>query len=149
MNVNVRKATTEDLEAVAKLFDQYRQFYGQAANPELARSFMHARLKEGSSLVLIAADEAGNVFGFTQLYPLFDSVGATKSFVLYDLFVAPAARRWGVARALMLNAVDVAKELGAGRMELQTAKDNAPAQKLYEGLGWVRDNDFYVYAITP
>jgi len=28
-------------------------------------------------------------------------------------------------------------------------RDNLPAQALYEGLGWKRDNDFYVYAIEP
>lgn len=49
----------------------------------------------------------------------------------------------------MIAAVSTAKGLGAGRIELQTAKDNVPAQRLYEGLGWVRDNDFYVYAIAP
>ncbi|MCD9086629.1 GNAT family N-acetyltransferase [Stenotrophomonas sp. SY1] len=149
MSITVRQATPQDLEPVAVLFDQYRQFYGQPADLALARTFMSDRLAEGSSLVLIATDQADKTLGFTQLYPMFDSVGATRSFVLYDLFVSPTARRQGVARTLMEHAVATARELGAGRVELQTAKDNLPAQRLYEGLGWVRDNDFYVYAIAP
>ena len=149
MGISVRPATAADIEAVASLFDQYRQFYGQPSDPGLAREFIGARLREGSSLILVAPDSEGDLLGFTQLYSLFDSVGATKSYVLYDLFVSPDARRLGVARELMVAAVSVAKALGAGRIELQTAKDNAPAQRLYEGLGWARDNDFYIYAITP
>jgi len=149
VEISVRPATAADMEPVASLFDQYRQFYGQASNPGLAREFIGARLREGSSLILVAADSTGNLLGFTQLYPLFDSVGATKSYVLYDLFVSPDARRLGVARKLMVAAVSVAKGLGAGRIELQTAKDNIPAQRLYEALGWARDNDFYIYAISP
>ncbi|MGE8227816.1 MAG: N-acetyltransferase family protein [Stenotrophomonas sp.] len=149
METSIRPATAADIEPVASLFDEYRQFYGQASDPGLAREFIGARLHEGSSLILVALDSAGHTLGFTQLYPLFDSVGATKSYVLYDLFVSPDARRLGVARKLMIAAVSTAKGLGAGRIELQTAKDNVPAQRLYEGLGWVRDNDFYVYAIAP
>lgn len=149
MEISVRSSTTNDIEFVAPLFDQYRQFYGQPADIDLARSFIGNRLQEGSSLVLVASDATGNLLGFTQLYPLFDSVGATKSYILYDLFVAPDARRLGVARKLMDAAVSVTKAHGAGRVELQTAKDNIPAQQLYEGLGWVRDNDFYIYSIAP
>ena len=149
MEISVRPAVAADIEPVASLFDQYRQFYGQASDPGLAREFIAARLREGSSLILVAPGSEGHLLGFTQLYPLFDSVGATKSYVLYDLFVSPDARRLGVARELMVAAVSAAKGLGAGRIELQTAKDNVPAQRLYEGLGWARDNDFYIYAITP
>lgn len=149
MELQIRVATLQDLEQIAPLFDAYRQFYGQQADACLARDFMQARLREGSSLVLLAAPAGGAAVAFTQLYPLFDSVGAIPSYILYDLFVAPGARRSGVARQLMQAAQREAARRGAGRLELQTARDNLPAQRLYEGLGWVRDNDFYVYAITP
>ena len=33
-------------------------------------------------------------------------------------------------------------------MELSTAKDNTVAQSLYESLGWVRDQAFFVYSKT-
>ncbi len=149
MSIAVRIAQATDLASVAALFDAYRQFYAQPADLALATRFIGERLAEGSSLLLVAQDDAGGLRGFTQLYPLFDSVGATRSFILYDLFVEPSARRSGVARALMEQALVHAKARGAGRVELQTAKDNFPAQKLYERLGWIRDNDFYVYAINP
>jgi hypothetical protein len=32
------------------------------------------------------------------------------------------------------------------RLEVQTAKTNVVGQSLYESCGWLRDNDFYVYA---
>ncbi|WP_109126672.1 GNAT family N-acetyltransferase [Dyella sp. C11] len=149
MAANVRVANSGDLDQVAVLFDEYRQFYEQDANAELARRFMAARLSEGSSLVLVTETDDGDIVAFTQLYPLFDSVGAVPSFILYDLYVAKRARRQGIARALMIEAVNEARRRGAGRLELQTARDNVAAQKLYEGLGWQRDNDFYVYAIHP
>lgn len=149
MKVSTRLAGVADLEQVAVLFDEYRQFYAQPTDLALAKQFMHARLSEGSSLVLVAEVDEGGVVGFTQLYPLFDSIGACPSFILYDLYVAKRARRTGVARTLMVDAVEEARKCGAGRIELQTARDNGPAQALYEGLGWKRDDDFFIYAIHP
>lgn len=49
----------------------------------------------------------------------------------------------------MINAVEEARRRGAARIELQTAKDNAAAQALYAGLGWQRDEDFFIFAIHP
>ncbi|WMJ69208.1 GNAT family N-acetyltransferase [Stenotrophomonas sp. 24(2023)] len=149
MTMTVRIAQESDLAGVAELFDAYRQFYGQPANIAVATAFIGSRLHEGSSLILVATNDAGAMVAFTQLYPLFDSVGATPSFVLYDLYVRPDARRAGVAKQLMHEARSVARQRGAGRIELQTGKDNTAAQRLYESLGWVRDTDFFIYAITP
>ncbi|MBB3228844.1 ribosomal protein S18 acetylase RimI-like enzyme [Luteibacter sp. Sphag1AF] len=149
MSATVRVADLKDLDQVAVLFDEYRQFYAQPADASLARRFMESRLSEGSSLVLVGETVDGDIVAFTQLYPLFDSVGAVPSFILYDLFVAQRARRQGIARNLMVEAVNEARRRGAGRLELQTARDNIPAQALYEGLGWKRDNDFFIYAIHP
>jgi ribosomal protein S18 acetylase RimI-like enzyme len=72
-------------------------------------------------------------------------VPAAKIYVLYDLFVAPSARRSGAARALMLAAQAHAQQTGAVRLELATARTNVQAQALYESLGWVRDEAFYRY----
>lgn len=145
----VRLATLSDLPQIAALFDAYRQFYEQPADLARATTFIAERLQEHSSLILVAEDASATLVGFTQLYPLFDSVSARRSFVLYDLYIAHAARRQGVARALMQEAVQEAGRRGAGRLELQTARTNVPAQKLYEGLGWTRDEDFLIYAIHP
>jgi ribosomal protein S18 acetylase RimI-like enzyme len=62
--------------------------------------------------------------------------------VLYDLFVDPAQRRRGAAKALLQAAAEHASRAGALRMDLATAKTNTAAQSLYESLGWVRDEVF-------
>ena len=109
-----------------------------------ARSFLEERVARHESVVFVARLQ-GAAIGFTQLYPCFASVSLARMFVLYDLFVAPQARRCGTAAALLRAAVDYAAGQGAGQLMLQTALTNLPAQRLYEREGWVRDNDFYVY----
>ena len=145
MTTTTRPATLDDLDAVATLFDAYRQFYQQAADLPRARQFIQERLQRQESVLLVAEIAPGSVVGFCQLYPLFCSVRAVPMYVLYDLFVAPQARGSGAGRALMLAAEAHAASTGAARLELSTARTNTVAQSLYESLDWVRDEAFFVY----
>jgi ribosomal protein S18 acetylase RimI-like enzyme len=142
----VRSAHMQDLESLAVLFDQYRQFYHQAPDLQLARAYLQARMERADSVLLVAPAQ-GPVHAFAQLYPTFCSVSAAPLLVLYDLFVAPAARRTGLARALLRQVHAHARSSGAARVELATARTNAAAQRLYESLGWTRDEVFLHYSL--
>ena len=143
--ITTRRATLADLDAVAPLFDAYRQFYKQATDLPAVRDFMKERLERDESVVFVAQTGNREIVGFCQLYPTFCSVRIAHTYVLYDLFVSPAARRTGAGRSLMLAAEIHAAKSGAARMELSTARDNKVAQSLYESQGWVRDEAFCVY----
>jgi len=142
--MEVRRAGLADLDALVPLFDAYRRFYRQSGDPVGARRFLDERLTRGESAVFLAYGD-GRAMGFTQLYPSFSSGAMAKIVVLNDLFVEPAYRRNGVAAALMDAAVRYAREAGAIRLTLSTELANAPAQALYEKLGWKRDTSFCVY----
>jgi ribosomal protein S18 acetylase RimI-like enzyme len=143
IEVIIQRADVRDIDEIAPHFDAYRRFYGQVDVPR-AREFLEERIARNESVVFVARLQ-GAAVGFCQLYPCFASVSLTRMFMLYDLFVAPEARRCGAGKALLRAAVDYAKAQGAGMLMLQTAVTNLAAQRLYEREGWVRDNDFYVY----
>ncbi len=144
--VTTRPAEPGDLDAVAALFDAYRQFYDMPADLALARRYLDERFQRRESVILVAENPDGDMVGFTQLYPAFCSVLADRTFVLYDLFVTPKARGTGAGRALMEAAESHARANGAARLELQTARTNVIGQSLYESCGWKRDELFHVYA---
>src|SRR5256885_1014079 len=89
----IHTAIPEDAALIAPLFDAYRQFYEQPADADAALAFITARLERGESVILLARRPDGSALGFCQLYPSFCSVLAAPIYVLYDLFVAPDARR--------------------------------------------------------
>ncbi|MEP6938669.1 MAG: GNAT family N-acetyltransferase [Rudaea sp.] len=148
MTTAVRLASAFDVERVAPLLDAYRQFYAQPADIDCARIFLRDRFAHQESVVLIAADDAGAAIGFAQLYPLFSTVRAARTYLLNDLFVVPLARRRGVAGQLLAAAVDFARANGAASLSLQTANDNEPARALYESQGWVREEYFAEYTLA-
>lgn len=144
--LRTRTATLADLERIAPLFDAYRQFYEQMPDLALAKRFIHDRLLNAESVILLAFNEREELVGFCQLYPSFCSVEAKPIYALYDLFVTPAARRSGAGKELLKAAQRLAATNGKARMDLTTAKTNTPAQAAYEALGWVRDEVFYAYS---
>jgi ribosomal protein S18 acetylase RimI-like enzyme len=145
---SIRQATLDDLDALVPLFDAYRHFYGKPSDPQLGRAFLEERLILRESVIFLARLEAGVPAGFIQLFPSFSSTRAARIWILNDLFVAPEARRNGIARALLLEAARFGQIAGAARLVLSTARSNESAQRLYESLGWKRDEMFYEYGLT-
>lgn len=138
MTTSISRAGPADLDALALLFDAYRQFYGQPSDVAAARDWLRSRLRVGESMVLVARRGADMV-GFAQLYPMFSSVRLARTWILNDLYVLPTNRRGGVARTLMDAAADFARADGAAGIALETSRDNAAARALYRAAGWQED----------
>ena len=144
---NIRQATVADLDDLARLFDEYRRFYRQPGDIEGARRFLLARFENNQSVIFIATRN-GFATGFVQLYPSFSSTAMARIFVLNDLFVANEARRHGTGTALLRKAAEYGKAVGALRLTLRTELTNGIAQRLYESLGWKRDQVFCGYELN-
>lgn len=146
MTGTVHRASIRDFDQLVPLFDAYRQFYGQQSDIIVARQFLNDRLTRNESIVLVAENAGRAVIGFVQLYPTFSSILAAPMYVFSDLFVMPEARRRGVGTLLLKSAVETTRAAGAVRLELATAITNVAAQRLYEALGWQRD-EFHLYGL--
>jgi GNAT superfamily N-acetyltransferase len=146
---HVKHADVGDVGRVAPLFDAYRQFYDLPPDAPAAQAFIADRLRLKDSIIFLATDDTGAALGFTQLYPALCSLSLNRYAVLFDLFVAPAARRLGVGKELLLRAHAYARDAGLDRLELQTTRANTTAQALYASLGWTRDDIFSVYIWRP
>lgn len=144
--MEIRRASIDDLPHLVPLYDGYRQFYRQPSDPLLAERFLRDRLTRGDSVIFLAEDDS-RPLGFTQLYPIFSSISAGPAWVLNDLFVAPGARKSGIGRALLERARTHGLETGARWLSLSTERTNVTAQRLYESLGWLRENEYYHYEL--
>lgn len=142
--IGIIRASAAHLDALASLFDGYRRFYAQASDIEAGRVFLADRMEHGESVIFLARVGAAAA-GMAQLYPTFSSVSLVRRWILNDLFVDPAFRGHGVGRALTRRCMEHCRESGAGAMMLLTESTNAPARRLYESLGWERDEKYWRY----
>ncbi|MFI8707229.1 GNAT family N-acetyltransferase [Bacillus sp. NPDC077411] len=145
--MKIYQATMEDLQGVASLFNEYRMFYRQDSNMEEAEQFLRERIDRKESIIFVAVDDEKYV-GFMQLYPSFSSVSMKELWILNDLFVRKEARGTGVGKELLARAKQFAVETGAKGLKLQTEVDNATAQRLYVGNGYIRDDRCFYYELN-
>ncbi len=146
VNFRIVHPGSDHLPQLAHLFDRYRQFYGKPADLSGATEFLRQRMLQGQSTVLLSLTADNEGAGFTQLYPSFSSTQMAPILILNDLYVDAGWRRHGVGRALMEAAAQYARGVGARNLQLETAADNHPAQRLYESLGWQRSG-YYHYGL--
>lgn len=149
--MRIVKAGVRDLDRLVPLFIAYRAFYNRPSVAGKVRAYLRARLTKGEATVFLAVEGSGprrTAVGFTLLYPTHSSLSMARAWVLNDLYVAPDARRGGVARGLMEAGRQLGLKTGAAYLRLETADDNLPAQALYESLGWRQEIGFRNYELS-
>ena len=146
--MNIKNISTEELDDLVLLFDQYMVFYKQPSAPDKYRKYLNERLINNEASVFIAYGLGNEPVGFVLNYHTFSSVSLGKVVVLNDLFVIASNRKQGVANNLINSSISLARKTGSIRVDLGTAKDNFAAQALYEKIGFVKDTEYFSYALA-
>jgi ribosomal protein S18 acetylase RimI-like enzyme len=147
--MNIKRVNLPEANLVIGLFDKYRMFYKKDSDIALADRFIKTRLANNESAVFVALD-GNRPVGFTQLYPQYSSVSAVKNWILNDLYVESDYRKQGIGEALIKTAMDFAKDDGATYVQLETSVDNYTAQRLYEDIGFQKQEPgtaYFLYRI--
>jgi ribosomal-protein-alanine N-acetyltransferase len=123
--VNVRRATVDDVGAITLLEEEL--FSGddwslESVTEEVTGPHRHA---------FVACDDEGSVIGYVVAMQVDDVVD------LHRIAVVPAARRTGVARALLEVVQGAGRDHGAGRMLLEVSDGNEAALRFYADAGFV------------
>jgi ribosomal protein S18 acetylase RimI-like enzyme len=139
--MTVRHATPDDADHAGRLL---HEFNASVEMPTPGAEAMARRLRElveaGEAIVLLAGDGPDGVL-VLRLRPALWSDGLDA--YVEELYVAPAARRRGLGRALLEAAIGLARDRGAVHIDLFTGEDDRPARALYERLGFTSDRDLY------
>lgn len=107
----------------------------------------HEALLGSETFIAIVALKSGTVVGGIAAYELSKFERRRKEIYLYDLAVAAAHRRQGVATSLIRELQTVARQRGAYVIFVQADRGDAPAIALYSKLG-VRE-DVLHFDILP
>jgi GNAT superfamily N-acetyltransferase len=143
-NYKIKKASLEDLDEAAALFNLYRVFYRQEPDLERAKAFLKERLLNTESDIFLATVD-GKAVGFVQLYKLFHYIMLQKQWLLSDLFVHPDYRGKGLSVALIDRSKQWCEETGACGLMLETEKTNNVGNKLYPRCGFEYDDRHNYY----
>lgn len=137
----IRPASDDDGDAIAALiaaaFSEYEGcvFDRAAEFPELDAIASHFSARGGAVWV---AQGAGGVIGSMALAPTRDADAPPGGHEIFKVYVARAARRRGVARALFATALAAARAAGAPELRLWTDTRFTDAHRFYERCGFTR-----------
>jgi GNAT superfamily N-acetyltransferase len=133
--MEIRPARAADGPRIVELIRLLARFENlPEPDDEAARRLCNHAFEE-RRLELWVAEEGGEVVAYAACFTTYSTFRARPSLFLEDLFVHPAARRRGVATALLARLRQVAEERGCGRFEWMVLDWNRDAQALYAGIG--------------
>lgn len=129
-SVTVDALRPDDHLAWLRLVQAYKTFY-ETALPDAAYQHTWQRLLQAETVHGLAARVNGQLVGITH-YLFHASSWSADVCYLQDLFVDESVRGQGVARALITQVAQVARERGAPRLYWLTHHTNARARHLYD-----------------
>ena len=141
--IRIHQASIEDLHDLVPLFNDYRVFYEQSSDLVAAESFLQQRISNEQSTIFMAR-HGDDAVAFTQIYPIYSSVSMRSLHILNDLYVSESSRGLGIGTLLLNEAKSYAMMQGSKGLTLETHQSN-PAQKLYERLDFIRDEEYFHY----
>lgn len=128
----IRAVDASDRSAWQPLWDAYVTFY-ESTVPEDVTDSTFARIVEDDELHgAMAWDDDGEAIGLVHW--LFHAATWSKGTYCYleDLFVCPAARGKGAAKALIEHVNQAARAAGSDKVYWITHESNVAAQALYD-----------------
>jgi aminoglycoside 3-N-acetyltransferase I len=123
-------AMRDALRVFADAFDEQENFFAAPPSDEYLQ-----RLLSDPRFVLIVARIDEEVVGALSAYELVKYERERSEFYIYDLAVAEAFRRHGVATALIEALKPIAKSAGGWVIFVQADRVDDPAVALYRKLG--------------
>jgi ribosomal protein S18 acetylase RimI-like enzyme len=132
---SVRRAELEDAEAIGQLLHAFnREFDEPTPDPPALASRVRQLLAGGETTVLLAG---AGPDGLAVLRFRLSIWSPGLECYLAELYVVPSRRGQGLGRALMEEAIELARREGANEMLLGTSEDDVAARALYESLGFI------------
>lgn len=130
----VRRAQPQDAEAIGRLLHDFNtEFEEPTPGAEALAERLRGLTSGGETAVLLAGDGPDGL-AVLRFRPSIWS--AALECYLAELYVVPDRRGRGLGRALMEEAIALARDEGADHMDLGTSEDDAAARALYESLGF-------------
>lgn len=131
-------ANDDQLTAAARLLHDFNVEYDEPAPPpDYLATRLSALVRDGHiSLLLARAEGSDEAIGVAVMRVQPSVWSPAQEAYLAELYVAPRWRGHGYGRALISEALRVARELGADYAFLITSEDDRLAQRLYDAAGF-------------
>lgn len=121
--VRIRTMLPEDIDGVL-------QVEHDCFTVPWSRTAFEAEVNDNQLARYLVVETAGRLIGYAGMWMILDEAHVTNIAIIAEY------RRQGLGERLLLELMDLAKQLGAGSMTLEVRPSNTAAQQLYRKLGF-------------
>ncbi|MGH9174386.1 MAG: GNAT family N-acetyltransferase [Vicinamibacterales bacterium] len=130
----IRPASAADAPAFGRLLHAFNVEFGESAPDAEVIAERAAPLIESGEVTVLFVGDGPDGFAELRFRPSLYT-GALDAY-LEEFYVVPKRRGHGLGRALLEAALDMARERGAARIDLNTSVSDVAARALYESAGF-------------
>lgn len=143
--------TTDDVPLMTRLLAMFGEAFEDVPTYQdaLPSDEYLAALLAKPHFIALAATFGDEVVGGLAAYVLDKFERDRREIYIYDLAVARAHRRRGIATMLIKRLIEIARERRAYVIFVQADRGDEPAIKLYESLGTREDVHHFDIAVPP
>ncbi len=132
--IEIRPADRRDTDSLVELLAAQLSEHGLAASLERVRRGIEVAFQSGAPLLVAMEGPRGVGACLANRIASVEHGGAVL--FIEELYVAPHARRRGVARALLNRLLADSRASGVRAIELEVDEGHEPARALYRSLGF-------------
>jgi GNAT superfamily N-acetyltransferase len=139
VTVRIRPARREDLSSLAALGRALNEHQGEPVEHFDAAAILRDGFGKPPRFELLVAENGGEVLGYALFNEAYSTDYAVSGLYLCDLFVAEAARRRGLGRALVGAVAGEARRRGGAFVWWASKPWNTGAHAFYRSLGAIEE----------
>lgn len=133
--MRVRAAEARDAHALHALMVALNRDQGDPTHLLTPRLVETAIIAHDTTIVIVAEDDDGTLIGYATAHPTYETGHAEHGLYVGDLYVVPARRHQGVARAILAALARAGHARGARHLWLTARESNTAAHAFYRRLG--------------
>ncbi len=147
--MKIRQARSEDAATILELIRELAIY--EKAEHEVRTGLDEIRetlfAEEAKARALLVEVEA-QVVAYAVYFYNYSTWLGKPGIYLEDLYVQPAFRKRGIARALLKHIANIAVKENCGRFEWAVLNWNSPAIRFYESLGATAQDEWTIYRLS-
>lgn len=133
--MKVRRAGAHDAGALHALIVELNRDQGDPTGLLTPQQVEKDLIAHDTAIVVVAQAGDGTLVGYATGHPTYETGHAEHGLYVGDLYVAPAHRRQGIARAMLAALARAGHAQGARHLWLTAKEGNAAAHAFYRRLG--------------
>jgi ribosomal protein S18 acetylase RimI-like enzyme len=147
----IREIKPNNFNSIKEIIYESKLIGEELLNIDDAILFIKSKLERNKAKIYITLDDTTPI-GFMVLFVKINPLSAIKyNWHISYLYVKPDYRRNKIAEKMMQKCIDFSRKTKVKFLSLNTGTDNFAAQKLYENLGFYRQDfiaNYFYYELN-